>query len=159
MSAWHLAEIYVRPSLVSFRRKSGRFAAGLQQPPSSTFECLKIGTGQRLLRPLRLRRKSEVGKFSVAGPTYIPSESTVTRMIEGDNGRSEGVGKGGSAPPLPHPIGPAAAGALPARRNSALGSPYTSIDIFPRLSPGCSTISSMSVRKIGAAPVLMSGSL
>ena len=27
---WHLAEIYVRPSLVSFRRKSGRFAAGLQ---------------------------------------------------------------------------------------------------------------------------------
>jgi hypothetical protein len=53
----------------------------------------------------------------------------------------------------------AAAGALPARRISALGSPYTSIDIFPRLSPGCSTISSMSVRKIGAAPVLMSGSL
>ena len=38
------------------------------------------------------------GQFSVAGPTYIPSESTVTRMIEGDNGRSEGVGKGGSAP-------------------------------------------------------------
>ena len=30
-------------------------------------------------------------------PTYTPSEETVTRMIEGDNGRSEGVGKGGSA--------------------------------------------------------------
>ena len=80
-----------------FRLSRRSLKAGVATPP--------ILDGSSQLPPRTFLNKSSPGFEPIFRPahntgfepTYTPSEETVTRMIEGDNGRSEGVGKGGSA--------------------------------------------------------------
>ena len=106
---WHKADIERAVREVRFYLENGHslgrvfrlsrrsLKAGVATPP--------ILDGSSQLPPRTFLNKSSRGFGPIFRPahntgfepTYTPSEETVTRMIEGDNGRSEGVGKGGSA--------------------------------------------------------------